>query len=44
MRNRDAERFALETTGGLFAGRALVLGNIEYIPPPRTAEDDLKDG
>ncbi|MNK11125.1 Glutathione-regulated potassium-efflux system protein KefC [compost metagenome] len=39
VRSRDAERFALETTGGLFAGRALVLGNIEYIPPPRPAED-----
>lgn len=35
VRNRDAERFALETSGGLFAGRALVLGNIDYIEPPR---------
>lgn len=34
VRKRDAERFALETTGGLFAGRALVLGNIERIDPP----------
>ncbi len=37
IRNRDAERFALETAGGLFAGRALVLGNIEQIDPPRRA-------
>src|SRR5690606_13618327 len=35
MRDRDAERFALETAGGTFAGRALVLGNIERIDPPR---------
>lgn len=34
VRMRDAERFALETAGGLFAGRALVLGNIERIEPP----------
>ncbi|HWU97595.1 MAG TPA: monovalent cation:proton antiporter-2 (CPA2) family protein [Oxalicibacterium sp.] len=34
VRRRDAERFALETSGGLFAGRALVLGNIDYIDPP----------
>lgn len=34
VRKRDAERFALETSGGLFAGRALVLGNIERIEPP----------
>jgi len=38
VRHRDAERFALETSGGLFAGRALVLGNIEYIPPPKHDE------
>ncbi|EKL8567583.1 hypothetical protein PSQ33_006584 [Pseudomonas aeruginosa] len=31
VRKRDAERFALETAGGLFAGRALVLGNIEAL-------------
>ena len=31
LRQRDAERFALETSGGSFAGRALVLGNIDYI-------------
>ncbi|WP_293781153.1 monovalent cation:proton antiporter-2 (CPA2) family protein [uncultured Oxalicibacterium sp.] len=43
VRNRDAERFALETTGGLFAGRALVLGNIEYIPPPRHDEGKAAD-
>ena len=35
IRRRDAERFALEISGGLFAGRALVLGNIERIDPPR---------
>lgn len=35
VRARDAERFALETAGGEFAGRALVLGNIDYIEPPR---------
>ncbi|MFT3779156.1 MAG: monovalent cation:proton antiporter-2 (CPA2) family protein [Ottowia sp.] len=35
VRARDAERFALETSGGDFAGRALVLGNIDYIEPPR---------
>lgn len=35
VRGRDAERFALETAGGMFAGRALVLGNIEHIPPPK---------
>lgn len=28
VRKRDAERLALETAGGLFAGRALVLGKI----------------
>ncbi len=27
LRRRDAERTALETSGGLFAGRALILGN-----------------
>lgn len=27
VRRRDAERFDLETAGGLFAGRALILGN-----------------
>ena len=35
VRSRDAERFALETAGGMFAGRALVLGNIDHIAPPR---------
>ncbi len=34
VRKRDAERFTMETSGGLFAGRALVLGNIERIDPP----------
>jgi glutathione-regulated potassium-efflux system protein KefB len=28
IRRRDAERFALETTGGLLAGRDLLLGNV----------------
>ncbi|MCB4364259.1 monovalent cation:proton antiporter-2 (CPA2) family protein [Hydrogenophaga taeniospiralis] len=28
VRRRDAERFDLEVAGGLFAGRALVLGNV----------------
>src|SRR5690606_34650674 len=35
VRRRDAERFTLEASGGAFAGRALVLGNIEHIAPPR---------
>ena len=35
VRQRDAERFALEVAGGMFAGRALVLGNIEHIAPPK---------
>ena len=35
VRGRDAERFALETSGGDFAGRALLLGNIDYIAPPQ---------
>lgn len=35
VRSRDAERFTLETAGGTFAGRALLLGNIERIDPPR---------
>ncbi len=35
VRGRDTERFALETAGGTFAGRALLLGNIERIDPPR---------
>ncbi len=34
LRRRDAERFVLEANGGSFAGRALVLGNIDYVPPP----------
>lgn len=38
VRRRDAERFTLETTGGTFAGRALLLGNIERIDPPRRKE------
>ncbi|MGB3068021.1 MAG: monovalent cation:proton antiporter-2 (CPA2) family protein [Ottowia sp.] len=35
VRSRDTERFALETAGGTFAGRALLLGNIDRIDPPR---------
>lgn len=35
VRGRDTERFALETAGATFAGRALLLGNIERIDPPR---------
>ncbi|WP_395504116.1 monovalent cation:proton antiporter-2 (CPA2) family protein [Ectopseudomonas hydrolytica] len=42
VRMRDAERFALETTGGLFAGRALVLGNIERIEPPNQEARDAQ--
>lgn len=42
VRKRDAERFALETAGGLFAGRALVLGNIERIDPPDRAVQDAR--
>lgn len=38
VRSRDAERFTLETAGGTFAGRALVLGNIERIDPPRRSQ------
>ena len=34
VRRRDAERFALEIAGKPFAGRALVLGNIDHIEPP----------
>ena len=29
VRRRDAERFDVEATGGIFAGRALILGNAE---------------
>ncbi|MGF6691768.1 glutathione-regulated potassium-efflux system ancillary protein KefC [Metapseudomonas resinovorans] len=42
VRKRDAERFALETAGGLFAGRALVLGNIECIDPPKHEARDAQ--
>ncbi|MDO5624984.1 MAG: monovalent cation:proton antiporter-2 (CPA2) family protein [Pseudomonadota bacterium] len=34
VRRRDAERFSLEIAGKPFAGRALVLGNIDQIEPP----------
>jgi glutathione-regulated potassium-efflux system ancillary protein KefC/glutathione-regulated potassium-efflux system protein KefB len=44
VRSRDAERFALETAGGMFAGRALVLGNIEHIAPPRHDDEARKQG
>lgn len=33
VRRRDAERFDLEVAGGLFAGRALILGNIAKRKP-----------
>jgi glutathione-regulated potassium-efflux system protein KefB len=36
IRRRDAERFALETTGGLLAGRDLLHGNVPR-PVPFTA-------
>lgn len=42
VRKRDAERLALETAGGLFAGRALVLGNIERIEPPNHEARDAQ--
>ena len=42
--SRDAERFALETAGGMFAGRALVLGNIDHIAPPRHDQAAPKQG
>lgn len=42
VRKRDAERFSLETAGGLFAGRALVLGNIERIDPPNHETRDTQ--
>lgn len=42
VRTRDAERFALETSGGLFAGRALVQGNIERIDPPNPEARDAQ--
>lgn len=44
VRSRDAERFALETAGGMFAGRALVLGNIDHIAPPRHDQAAPKQG
>ena len=34
LRPGNGERFVLEANGGPFAGRALVLGNIDYVPPP----------
>jgi voltage-gated potassium channel Kch len=33
VRRRDAERFELEVAGGMFAGRALVLGNVAKRQP-----------
>ncbi len=35
VRRRDAERFALETAGGIFTGRDLILGNMG----PRSSRD-----
>lgn len=43
VRGRDTERFALETAGGTFAGRALLLGNIERIDPPRHDKPTARD-
>jgi glutathione-regulated potassium-efflux system ancillary protein KefC/glutathione-regulated potassium-efflux system protein KefB len=43
VRGRDTERFALETAGGVFAGRALLLGNIERIDPPRHDTPTARD-
>jgi glutathione-regulated potassium-efflux system ancillary protein KefC/glutathione-regulated potassium-efflux system protein KefB len=43
VRHRDAERFTLETAGGLFAGRALLLGNIDYVAPPNHDKTELDD-
>jgi glutathione-regulated potassium-efflux system protein KefB len=50
IRRRDAERFALETTGGLLAGRDLVHGNapkpVPFTKPrrPRAAAQPAADG
>ncbi|MNH45396.1 hypothetical protein D3C79_1078250 [compost metagenome] len=43
VRIRDAERFELETSGGIFAGRALLLGNIDRIDTVHAA-DPAADG
>jgi len=32
VRRRDSERFALEAVGGIFAGRAMILGNVPAKP------------
>lgn len=39
VRKRDVERFELEDVSGIFAGRALLLGNIEHIDPPDHSRD-----
>lgn len=39
VRKRDTERFELEDVSGVFAGRALLLGNIEHIDPPDHSRD-----
>ena len=50
IRRRDAERFALETTGGLLAGRDLLHGNVPTPVPfttprrPRAAAQPPVDG
>ena len=50
IRRRDAERFALETTGGLLAGRDLLHGNaptpVPFTTPrrPRPAAEQPADG
>ena len=39
VRRRDTERFEREDVSGVFAGRALLLGNIEHIDPPDHSRD-----
>lgn len=39
VRRRDGDRQVVEAAGGLFAGRALILGNIEHIPNRRPTPD-----
>jgi monovalent cation:proton antiporter-2 (CPA2) family protein len=42
VRRRDSERFTLEVAGKAFAGRALLFGNIEHIPPPPRRDRDTQ--
>lgn len=39
VRKRDTERLEREDVSGVFAGRALLLGNIEHIDPPDHSRD-----